>query len=326
MSDVEDLLKLQKLLDSGAITRQEYEREKAWILGTAGDSLDAASQQKALPTAPPAPDAFPEGSTLETRPERKRAKRPSGNRGTVLCTAEEPQPHFDIPQTPPAGSQRPQAGESIWLKVLVAVLSVFVTWPAAFVLILVKKPYRHRMVNVILALWDGIATVVLIAFIAYTAAISSISGASGSQTADAANTELSGAAESASSYDAFVDALKSTLQSSYGDHYTVEDDGKTLTVSIWQDGVAKEAEYVINGSQDSSNAWDGLKESLQSLSMTCFQKANSESPERHVVLNVLNDQNTNNVLLSYLDGTCVYDVVQQAKSAAGGSTAAATEN
>lgn len=325
MSDVDDLVKLQKLLDSGAITRQEYEREKAWILGTPGESKDAAS--RALPKdLPPAPDAFPGDSALETRPERKRAKRPSGNHGAPLYTGAEPERQSSAAGALPAGSPGPKAGESVWLKVLAAVLSVFVTWPAAFVLILVKKPYRHQMVNVILALWNGIATVVLIAFIAYTAAISSLSGARGSETAAAANTELSGAAKSVSSYDAFVDALKSTLSSSYGDHYTVDDDGKTLTISIWQDGVAKEAEYVLSGSQDSAASWDGLKESLQSLALTCFQKANSENPERHVVLNVLNDQNTENVLLSYLDGTCVYDVVQQAQSAAEGSTAAATEN
>ncbi|MGN1022855.1 MAG: hypothetical protein ACI4OJ_05090, partial [Lachnospiraceae bacterium] len=314
--DVDDLLKLQKLLDSGAITRQEFEREKAWILGTAGDSGDAAAKTSPASSVP-APDAFPGEEALGERPERKR-KRPARGQEVPLYTAGEVPPKTPVPEAVKAPSG------TLW-KVLSAVLSIIFTWPVAFVLILVKKPFAHRVVNWILALWDGIATVVLIASIAYTAAISSLSGqTTGAQTADAADAALSGTGES-TSYDSFVEGLKQTLQTSYGDQYTVEDDGKTLTISIWQDGVAKEAQYVIDGSSDSTSAWADLKDSLQNLSMTCFQQANSASPERHVVLNVLNDQNTENVLLSYLDGTCVYDVVETAGEASSetGSTSAA---
>lgn len=316
MSDVDDLLKLQKLLDSGAITRQEFEREKAWILGSAGDTADAAGRP-APASSVPAPDAFPGEEALGERPERKR-KRPARGQEVPLYTAGEVPPKAPVTEAVKAPSG------TLW-KVLSAVLSIIFTWPAAFVLILVKKPFSHRVVNWILALWDGIATVVLIASIAYTAAISSLSGQStGAQTAEAADAALSGTGE-ATSYDSFVAGLKETLQTSYGDHYTVEDDGKTLTISIWQDGVAKEAQYVIDGSSDSTTAWADLKDSLQNLSMTCFQQANSASPERHVVLNVLNDQNTDHVLLSYLDGTCVYDVVETAGEASSetGSTSAA---
>ena len=316
MSDVDDLLKLQKLLDSGAITRQEFEREKAWILGSAGDTADAAGRP-ALASSVPAPDAFPGEEALGERPERKR-KRPARGQEVPLYTAGEVPPKAPVTEAVKAPSG------TLW-KVLSAVLSIIFTWPAAFVLILVKKPFSHRVVNWILALWDGIATVVLIASIAYTAAISSLSGQStGAQTAEAADAALSGTGE-ATSYDSFVAGLKETLQTSYGDHYTVEADGKTLTIDIWQDGVAKEAQYVIDGSSDSTTAWADLKDSLQNLSMTCFQQANSASPERHVVLNVLNDQNTDHVLLSYLDGTCVYDVVETAGEASSetGSTSAA---
>lgn len=86
--------------------------------------------------------------------------------------------------------------------------------------------------------------------------------------------------------------------------------------------MADEASYVLEGNEQSAEAWDNLKKSLENLSLTCFTEANSVAPERHVVLNVLNDQNTENVLLSYLDGSCVYDVVASTQSSSASTESA----
>ena len=121
----------------------------------------------------------------------------------------------------------------------------------------------------------------------------------------------------AESYDDFVAGLKTTLASTYGENFSVEDDGKTLTISIWQDGVAKEAAYIVDGIETSGDAWDNMKAAVQNLASTCFLSANANGASRHVCVNILNDQNQSNVLLSYLDGECIYDVVESAISGNG---------
>lgn len=332
MSDVDDLVKLQKLLESGAITRQEFEQEKAWILGSAsGSSTEKKAETRAaqMPHNPVPQEEIPEDTfpgdagdedvlgDVPARRTRRRMTTPQDGgqlyreapyQGTAYAAASGKKRNTGTVQ------QNTSADNSIWLKILIIVLSIFITWPVAFVLLLTKKPFG-KTANIILSVWNGFATVLLIASIARTVTLKSVQNSlSSSETAQQVTSAISDT-ESASSYDAFLASLEETLQNSYGDHYSIDDDGTTLTISIWQDGVASEAEYVIAGSE-SADAWDGLKESLQNLSITCFEQANSASPERHVVLNVLNDQNTENVLLSYLDGSCVYDVVAQAAGTA----------
>lgn len=128
----------------------------------------------------------------------------------------------------------------------------------------------------------------------------------GSETAQNAADELQGNTAEAS-YEAFTAQLESTLANYYGDNYTINDDGKTLTISLMGEGIAADAMYVVEGVDGAAAIWDELKASMQSLAITCFDGANADAPERHVVLNILNDQNAENVILSYLDGQCIYD-------------------
>lgn len=128
----------------------------------------------------------------------------------------------------------------------------------------------------------------------------------GSETAQNAADELQGNAADAS-YEAFTAQLETTLANYYGDNYTINDDGKTLTISLTGEGIAADAMYVVEGVDGAAAVWSELKASMQSLAITCFDGANADAPERHVVLNILNDQNAENVILSYLDGQCIYD-------------------
>lgn len=77
-------------------------------------------------------------------------------------------------------------------------------------------------------------------------------------------------------------------------------------IMVWQDGISVGAVLAANGNREE---WDNMKNSIAS---TCsvFQESIAEiSPGSHVSINVLNDANTDNTLLTILDGVVVYDSV-----------------
>ena len=215
-----------------------------------------------------------------------------------------------------------------------AVLFAIFLWPVGFIYVLRKKPFRKGK-NIALAVTDGILSVLLIVGVTlglllyhYRAQLNALheaaeaaagGAASGADTISSAAQKIASDAVSGGeeSYDDFVAGLKTTLASTYGENFSVEDDGKTLTISIWQDGVAKEAAYIVDGIETSGDAWDNMKAAVQNLASTCFLSANANGASRHVCVNILNDQNQSNVLLSYLDGECIYDVVESAISGNG---------
>ena len=219
------------------------------------------------------------------------------------------------------------------VRIRAALFAVFL-WPVGFIYVLRKKPFRKGK-NIAIAVIDGILSVLLIVGVTlglllfhYRAQLNALHQAAEAAAGGAeagADTVSSAAQKIASdsvsggetSYDDFVAGLKTTLASTYGDNFSVEDDGKTLTISIWQDGVAKEAAYIVDGIETNDDAWNNMKAAVQNLASTCFLSANANGASRHVCVNILNDQNQSNVLLSYLDGECIYDAVESAMSGNG---------
>lgn len=139
----------------------------------------------------------------------------------------------------------------------------------------------------------------------------------GSATAQNAADELQGSTGEGLSYDEFKNQLVTTLGAYYAGHSSITDDGKTLTISLTGDGIAADAMYVVEGVDGAAALWDELKSSMQTLAETCYNGANAATPSRHVVLNILNDQNEENAILSYLDGSCIYDATESAETTLG---------
>lgn len=274
MSDQDDLKRLDSLLADGRITQEEYESERAWILG--GEESVAASAPRAASGSHVIDlheiEALERVAAAASR-ESTAADRSSMNAGRKDAT-----PQRRIP--------------TVW-KVI---LAVFVVW----ILLLATAVVFLRIHNSTAA--------------ATQAVVQSTAGAqtqAGSETAQTAAQELQENTAEAS-YEAFVTQLETTLGTYYGNDYSVTDDGKTLTVSLMGDGIAADAMYVVQGADGAAEIWSELKTSMQALAVTCFDGANGQAPERHVVLNILNDQNQENVILSYLDGTCIYDATETA--------------
>ena len=118
--------------------------------------------------------------------------------------------------------------------------------------------------------------------------------------------------QEADSYSVFLASLDSSLRQSYGNNYILSDNGKVLSISIWKNGLATEAEMAISNGGEELDSWSSMRSAIQTLADTIYQALGQTSDQRHVELNLLNDTNTDNVLLSFYDAECVYDAVEDA--------------
>lgn len=103
----------------------------------------------------------------------------------------------------------------------------------------------------------------------------------------------------------FAEAL-----SGFGDNCEISVEGYVYTVSVWQDGLAQTAMLAQAGDQDAAEAWDEImystmkaSESLQELLTT------SGYGDYMAQIQVLNDQNHENTLLTVFLGLVSYNCV-----------------
>ncbi|MDY6340883.1 MAG: hypothetical protein SPL54_01275 [Lachnospiraceae bacterium] len=201
-------------------------------------------------------------------------------------------------------------------RVLAVLLAVFL-WPAAIFYIAAKKPFP-KWLNILLTVWSFAATVAAAAFLVVYFAAGWKLSSSGSGPMDTLNSTASsvtaGVSESqeADSYSVFLASLDSSLRQSYGNNYILSDNGKVLSISIWKNGLATEAEMAISNGGEELDSWSSMRSAIQTLADTIYQALGQTSDQRHVELNLLNDTNTDNVLLSFYDAECIYDAVEDA--------------
>lgn len=94
------------------------------------------------------------------------------------------------------------------------------------------------------------------------------------------------------------------------ENYNISCEENTITVSLWVDGLASNAMLAASGNTEALEAWDTVVEST-----TTYSESTSETVDALglddivVVVNVLNDQNTENALLSVINGVVIYDSV-----------------
>lgn len=356
MSDADEILKLKKLLDAGVITQEEFEREKNIILDTARERREAATAYTRSASAGKFSAGAETGGHGEERDLYSAIADEAGIKGEPASAGEKDTPlkenvrdsADDVPEKKhslkhsakekrgPDDSGREPGSVSPGVRVRAVIFAIFL-WPVGLFYTIRRKPFP-KAVNILVAIADGFFTILLVVILTltflfhhYSAQLSAIHEAvtaaaggaeSSSETVSGAASEIAANAVSGETqtYEEFLSSLKTVLKNSYGNNYQINDDGTTLTISIWQDGVAKEAAYIVDGYESSDAAWENMKSSVQNLASTCFLSANASSASRHVCVNILNDQNQSNVLLSYLDGECIYDAVEKNTGASSGST------
>lgn len=110
-----------------------------------------------------------------------------------------------------------------------------------------------------------------------------------------------------------LDALCIAIEMAVKDNFSgcsVTHDDNMITVSIWADGVAME---IASGDGSRPDEWDDLRAGMISFSDSLNNLIDSLGRDDvPSLLNVLNDLNHDNVLLSVLDGVVIYDVMDEA--------------
>lgn len=108
--------------------------------------------------------------------------------------------------------------------------------------------------------------------------------------------------------DLLVAASEVVLSKSFGKNYTISRKDSLVTINVWQDGVAMGAAGVEAGLLDKKE-WTTMTKSVQKVAESMYSAY--EPYGVSVNFNVLNDTNKDNILLSYLNGVKVYDVLDK---------------
>ena len=104
-------------------------------------------------------------------------------------------------------------------------------------------------------------------------------------------------------------ALKDVL-SGFGENCTISLEGYLYTVNVWQDGLANTALLATMGNASGIEAWNKVVQSTEDASENLQIIVMANGGENYMVqLNLLNDQNTDNVLLTAMWGETTYNCV-----------------
>ena len=101
---------------------------------------------------------------------------------------------------------------------------------------------------------------------------------------------------------------KVVLNENFGDNYNISYEDNMVTINIWQEGITLGALGVQAGTV-SKSTWKKMVDGVQSMSKSVYK--NFEPYGVHVNVNVLNDVNKENTLLSFLDGVKFYDALEE---------------
>lgn len=115
---------------------------------------------------------------------------------------------------------------------------------------------------------------------------------------------------------AFLIALDFSLTQNMGEgNYKIERSNESgsemITISVWKEGLAMGSYYAKEGMYSAQTSWETMKESVSALAKGLYSKLEEQEIENaHLLLNVLNDANHDNILLAYIDGILTYDATR----------------
>lgn len=132
-------------------------------------------------------------------------------------------------------------------------------------------------------------------------ALGSCSNSESSTTNPASNTEVQTA----------IDAIETTLEGTFENHNVSYVDG-VITVNIWQEGAASSAILAASGEEPYLELWKEFVGKMEDCSISVLEMLDSKGIyDIPVVVNVLNDTNTDLTLLSVSNGIAFLDYVAE---------------
>ena len=112
-----------------------------------------------------------------------------------------------------------------------------------------------------------------------------------------------------------VGPLVEAVVSQNFDNYDVDYDDSGITINIWEDGIAAGATMAAYGDETMQESWNELSDNMEGLCSSVSDSIEAFGIEGiPVMINVVNDANHDNVLLSVLNGVVIYDAVQDVQS------------
>ncbi len=104
--------------------------------------------------------------------------------------------------------------------------------------------------------------------------------------------------------------LEAALSSGFGDDYSISAEGYVYTVSVWQDGLAMTAALAQAGDKDAKETWNKIMYTTMQASDSLQELLIESGYDDYMVqVQVLNDQNHENTLLTAFYGLVSYNCV-----------------
>lgn len=122
----------------------------------------------------------------------------------------------------------------------------------------------------------------------------------------------SSSGKKAASIQAIADSIEKTVDGFDGHEISTDKELNLITVDVWNDGLASSIATLKSSGLSDAAMWNELKESFVKLcnSMVGVCKASGRD-DISVALNIKNDINKDNTLLSVFNGVVVYDVMEE---------------
>lgn len=108
---------------------------------------------------------------------------------------------------------------------------------------------------------------------------------------------------------AYKAVIEASLKENFNNNYEVkvDEDAKIITINVWNDGIVQELAMAQQGEQKYIDDWNNLSEILRHTSETVYSSRNTfDLPDYHISLNLINNVNKENTLLTTLDNVIVY--------------------
>ena len=124
-----------------------------------------------------------------------------------------------------------------------------------------------------------------------------------------------------------VSSVEKAVKKTYGSNCKVDYDENTATINLWPEGVGDEAFAAANGDDSSYKAWNKRVSEAETLSPDMQKELKGAGyPGMSVVVNILNDLNKDNALLTVTDGKVTYNWVDDEKENLASQKTAETES
>ena len=114
-----------------------------------------------------------------------------------------------------------------------------------------------------------------------------------------------------STVDDFISITDPVIKSSYGaGNYGISYDNETVTINIWHAAIGQATDIIKQGDTSLVSKWQEMIDGTQTLANTETTELHGSFPDMHLRVNVLDDRDLSNVLLTFYDGELIYDITK----------------